>query len=101
MKAATPPARASLGRQTISIHAAREGGDERGIDAIGYITISIHAAREGGDHKHVKPQPKQPGISIHAAREGGDNGGSKFLYTPPVFQSTPPVKAATKTEGFV
>ena len=34
---------------TISIHAAREGGDD--VDAVGIFgfAISIHAAREGGD----------------------------------------------------
>ena len=59
------------------------------------IVISIHAAREGGD-KHVKPQPKQPGISIHAAREGGDNAPAFKPFVTVIFQSTPPVKAATQ-----
>ena len=34
-------------------------------------------------------------ISIHAAREGGDFHASASRPTPPKFQSTPPVKAAT------
>ena len=81
-------------RGAISIHAAREGGDQFRFAIRQVSQISIHAAREGGDvakgkviacpvefqstppvkaaTKHVKPQPKQPGISIHAAREGGD-----------------------------
>ena len=33
----------------ISIHAAREGGDEYKYYVIGGQYISIHAAREGGD----------------------------------------------------
>ena len=33
----------------ISIHAAREGGDEDGLDTTPISLISIHAAREGGD----------------------------------------------------
>ena len=33
----------------ISIHAAREGGDEWTADDTGVTKISIHAAREGGD----------------------------------------------------
>ena len=33
----------------ISIHAAREGGDDEDIDRYEPATISIHAAREGGD----------------------------------------------------
>ena len=59
------------------------------------IVISIHAAREGGD-KHVKPQPKQPGISIHAAREGGDYTTHITKFYAVTFQSAPPVKAATR-----
>ena len=37
-----------------------------------------------------------PGISIHAAREGGDSVAP--VVNPPIrkFQSTPPVKAATR-----
>ena len=57
-------------------------------------TISIHAAREGGDPK-AKFGDAVFIISIHAAREGGD----VFVNQPeagyPIFQSTPPVKAAT------
>ena len=59
----------------ISIHAAREGGDITASGITGVTTISIHAAREGGD----------PGC-----RYASDTGL--------VFQSTPPVKAATPAE---
>ena len=39
-----------LSSKIISIHAAREGGDETLANrVIGDIGISIHAAREGGD----------------------------------------------------
>ena len=57
--------------------------------------ISIHAAREGGDQYDLQ-FVLRANISIHAAREGGDNG--KFASSPvnSVFQSTPPVKAATQ-----
>ena len=34
----------------ISIHAAREGGDEVNYEQTIYYWISIHAAREGGDN---------------------------------------------------
>ena len=34
-------------------------------------------------------------ISIHAAREGGDDAGFMRTQLEPLFQSTPPVKAAT------
>ena len=35
-------------------------------------------------------------ISIHAAREGGDNDGGDLCKLRKLFQSTPPVKAATE-----
>ncbi len=49
MKAATGcyVAAATIGK--ISIHAAREGGDDDRTVIIGTNVISIHAAREGGD----------------------------------------------------
>ena len=78
----------------ISIHAAREGGD-RGLEGSWLFgQISIHAAREGGDQQ----QPwryKTADISIHAAREGGDSVLFSVFHAVIVFQSTPPVKAAT------
>ena len=57
--------------------------------------ISIHAAREGGDNIGSTFIIPDKAISIHAAREGGD---LNILYYRPktnTFQSTPPVKAAT------
>ena len=36
-----------------------------------------------------------PGISIHAAREGGDMSLQSLALSTALFQSTPPVKAAT------
>ena len=59
----------------ISIHAAREGGDDPNM--LYYRRgqgISIHAAREGGDQYYYRCQLCKY-ISIHAAREGGD-----FIY---------------------
>ena len=78
----------------ISIHAAREGGDQMrsfttpifqvfqstppvkaATVAVapfeGFSFISIHAAREGGDF-NFNLKTEQTIISIHAAREGGD-----------------------------
>ena len=57
---------------SISIHAAREGGDVYSADKAMYVKISIHAAREGGDAVHAVNVRKGFIISIHAAREGGD-----------------------------
>ena len=101
----------------ISIHAAREGGDAHHPDpatahALFQSTppvkaatqcadflrvcsgISIHAAREGGDTSD-KFCFSVLSISIHAAREGGDGIDTSIASADEIFQSTPPVKAAT------
>ena len=49
MKAATFERLLENHIDSISIHAAREGGDEDGLDTTTISLISIHAAREGGD----------------------------------------------------
>ena len=56
--------------------------------------ISIHAAREGGDRKKAMSKTITM-ISIHAAREGGDGFCAAVADGFILFQSTPPVKAAT------
>ena len=94
MKAATAQHEVFAELVAISIHAAREGGDETGggfvaIELLfqstppvkaatefitirrGKVEISIHAAREGGD-RFRKEAERENIISIHAAREGGD-----------------------------
>ena len=79
----------------ISIHAAREGGDDGkrwynlGIPKF-QSTPPVKAAtgRFGFDYADAD-------ISIHAAREGGDPGYRYASNTELAFQSTPPVKAAT------
>ena len=101
----------------ISIHAAREGGDKTGCIRLSrkYIfqstppvkaatlygtimpsrfLISIHAAREGGDAVNYRNK-NLSNISIHAAREGGDVPANSLFLGKRLFQSTPPVKAAT------
>ena len=57
----------------ISIHAAREGGDNRLAQCAPETCISIHAAREGGDVDVRGTVFIGADISIHAAREGGDS----------------------------
>ena len=49
MKAATDMKIIEASYSIISIHAAREGGDESALNALIVAEISIHAAREGGD----------------------------------------------------
>ena len=84
----------------ISIHAAREGGDDKKMYyEIGkalfqstppvkaatrnsatfsaMLLISIHAAREGGDFAYER-KAKISFISIHAAREGGDKNKQRL-----------------------
>ena len=78
----------------ISIHAAREGGDITYRMPQAPLYISIHAAREGGDEEVTFILPISV-ISIHAAREGGDALRVSFFCCLSLFQSTPPVKAAT------
>ena len=72
MKAATVPVAYYNGNPYISIHAAREGGDLLQRTIYLYMNISIHAAREGGDYLCLQ-----------------------YFFHRLVFQSTPPVKAAT------
>ena len=117
VKAATAHPRKGDALCAISIHAAREGGDgmwfgmgikdkrfqstppvkaatNKSLTTTFRKSISIHAAREGGDPIWV-PRPSICAISIHAAREGGDGGLTALAVLLRIFQSTPPVKAAT------
>ena len=121
MKAATDVNVLAAAFNMISIHAAREGGDQAMGWAVLHLilfqstppvkaatiimstlndgwNISIHAAREGGDiaigsEKYIRI------ISIHAAREGGDHRLKLHPRKLCKFQSTPPVKAATIKDG--
>ena len=79
----------------ISIHAAREGGDqktdvEKAYPSLFQSTPPVRAATSLGHHAAVTGR-----ISIHAAREGGDQRRRTALALAEVFQSTPPVRAAT------
>ena len=95
MKAATELRLKWLEKYGISIHAAREGGDPSRSCGFAARDISIHAAREGGDGLG-RGQRAGVKISIHAAREGGDQVSYIVLLYVVKFQSTPPVKAATR-----
>ena len=95
VKAATLNRHFSEAERDISIHAAREGGDQQGRGFPSTVTISIHAAREGGDRQQGLKLPDSM-ISIHAAREGGDDTRKPRRNAEDGFQSTPPVKAATR-----
>ena len=58
--------------------------------------ISIHAPRAGGDAGYY-PFRIYPFISIHAPRAGGDARFHIYLLLRGAFQSTPPVRGATRT----
>ena len=45
--------------------------------------------------RHGRKRGTEEDISIHAAREGGDTKANKEIKIYKIFQSTPPVKAAT------
>ena len=119
----TPPARAATRSARpvqrgagVSIHAAREGGDQGNCDTIDQTDVSIHAAREGGDGDANPARPltqvsihaareggdaacwglrARANVSIHAAREGGDSSNYGGTRQKVLFQSTPPARAAT------
>ena len=58
-------------------------------------SVSIHAAREGRDNADVV-LPNKSNVSIHAAREGRDWSTTYGCNQRIEFQSTRPVKAATR-----
>ena len=58
-------------------------------------SISIHAPRAGGDHDGDDISQRF-GISIHAPRAGGDRVTSAVRASLIKFQSTPPVRGATR-----
>ena len=76
----TLPARGAIGvipliivRPRISIHAPREGSDDKSRDKIRGLSISIHAPREGSDVIGRYCRDTLKAISIHAPREGSDS----------------------------
>ena len=102
----------------ISIHATHAGGDFASMTCsllsldfnprhpcgwrqfcepfyYGNRTISIHATHAGGDINHCV-SPFFHWISIHATHAGGDYIGLHFQYFHKIFQSTPPMRVATK-----
>ena len=83
--------------QVISIHAPREGSDSwKQLRELRPGDISIHAPREGSDlHLRHAAQDRRD-ISIHAPREGSDMVLVLWIMRDFSFQSTLPVRGATK-----
>ncbi len=95
MKAATISAVHRDAERAISIHAAREGGDQDGRQPLAPVRISIHAAREGGDK--ANPQLKGEWESFQSTPPvKAATRNILGIMRPIRFQSTPPVKAATR-----
>ncbi len=125
----TPPMRAAtaclgpLGDEGgVSIQAAHAGGDERGGDGADVAgVVSIHAAHAGGDEVNRPVTITLESVSIHAAHAGGDRNARRVTQTSLcfnprrpcgrrqvcaffcvaliLFQSTPPMRAATGYGG--
>ena len=96
MKAATDYTGSEPETVLISIHAAREGGDQHDVSQLVCDGISIHAAREGGDVTGAAPKPMRGRFqSTPPVKAATDE--ICYLRLSRVFQSTPPVKAATST----
>ena len=98
----TPPVKAAtkihflfLRIHTISIHAAREGGDFIQIYDRLITMISIHAAREGGDSKLYIINFQFFGFQSTPPVKAATSSSMSWISSFP-FQSTPPVKAATR-----
>ena len=87
--------RTQSAKSIISIHAPREGCDGMVRHLPPTEVISIHAPREGCDGM-VRHLPPTEVISIHAPREGCDVGSRLDKTNPPEFQSTHPVRGATR-----
>ena len=80
----------------ISIHAPREGCDRGSSFSEVRGEISIHAPREGCDFLPAGRQTAQGRISIHAPREGCDLNDIRIVSPTDTFQSTHPVRGATR-----
>ena len=73
------------------------GERPRGLTGKPRLTlISIHAPRAGSDDELEDSTYKYEGISIHAPRAGSDGSNLRFFVTSISFQSTLPVRGATR-----
>ena len=90
------PARlGSLPLDSVSIHAAREGGDKPALTSSARV-IGFNPRRPRGRRRNpIHDLRLYEGVSIHAAREGGDLNPDFIEHMRTLFQSTPPARAAT------
>ena len=79
----------------ISIHAPHAGSDVRDGIVLPLVMISIHAPHAGSDGRACS-SPGFYAISIHAPHAGSDEGLVFVVKTVLTFQSTLPMRGATK-----
>ena len=94
MRAATRSRLTIEALSTVSIRTAREGGDTSLKPVSLSQAVSIRTAREGGDQSGARHEYAGE-VSIRTAREGGDLSNVPPNKPDYVFQSAPPVRAAT------
>ena len=83
--------------RAISIHAPRAGSDPLAmLRELRAKRISIHAPRAGSDRRYPFGSHRNIRISIHAPRAGSDDSVFAYRYKAGVFQSTLPVRGATR-----
>ena len=82
-------------RTWISIHAPREGGDNKASNQIFDKIISIHAPREGGDIIYQKKHLLKVIFQSTPPARGATFSVLKIKPTMALFQSTPPARGAT------
>ena len=82
--------------KAISIHAPHTGGDGKRMGMAATLSISIHAPHTGGD-PGSKGLATDPNISIHAPHTGGDAKHPHRQQQNVIFQSTPPIREATRS----
>ena len=95
MRGATNVYHISRSKLSISIHTPHAGSDQRAIYCLYYKLISIHTPHAGSDVIIQRSRYKNP-ISIHTPHAGSDN---QMLKIPPnhiTFQSTLPMRGATR-----
>ena len=80
----------------VSIHAPRVGRDYRMILVVYVVKVSIHAPRVGRDGVALLACPRYAEVSIHAPRAGRDPRRERRGVRRVWFQSTRPVRGATR-----
>ena len=95
MRGATMMALPSSRRANISIHAPHAGRDHHRLTGSCDMGISIHAPHAGRDSLFQILQPLLL-ISIHAPHAGRDSGAVRGMRGEKIFQSTRPMRGATR-----